>query len=111
MENPKPVNLCAHAEQDIDSAARYYDQEGSLALGLRFYDSVEGGLLQISRNPEIGSLRHSNNATLAGVRYWPVPSFENHLIFYRVTPEAVDVLRVLHGARDLFALLTEEDLS
>ncbi len=86
-------------------------QESSLELGLRFYGSVESGLLQISCNPEIGSLRHSNKDALAGVRYWPVPSFENHLVFYRVTPEAVDVLRVLHGARDLFALLAEDDLS
>ena len=37
-----------------------------------------------------------------------VPGFENHLIFYRVTEEAIEVFRVLHGARDIEAILSEE---
>ncbi len=42
---------------------------------------------------------------VAGVRSWRVSGFKNHLIFYRVKGEAVDVLAVLEGRRDLAAVL------
>ena len=35
--------------------------------------------------------------------------FRDYLIFYRVTAEAVEILRVLHGARDIDRLLFPED--
>src|SRR5258706_14077685 len=37
----------------------------------------------------------------AGVRSWRVKGFENYLIFYQVTSDTVDILRLIHGARDL----------
>ena len=49
---------------------------------------------------------------LAGVRVWRVSGFEKHLIFYRPNPEGVEILDVIHGARDIealvFGLLREE---
>jgi toxin ParE1/3/4 len=36
-------------------------------------------------------------------------TFRDYLIFYRVGPEQVDVLHVLHGARDVDPLLFPED--
>lgn len=38
---------------------------------------------------------------------WPVPRFENWLIFYRIDDETLTVVRVLHGARELPAALDE----
>lgn len=35
------------------------------------------------------------------VRSWRVRGFPRHLIFYRALPDRVQILRVLHGARDL----------
>lgn len=35
---------------------------------------------------------------LPGVRAWAVGDY---VIFYRVDPDAVQILRILHGARDL----------
>jgi toxin ParE1/3/4 len=37
----------------------------------------------------------------SGIRRWPIPEFPKHLIFYRPTDDGVDILRVLHGARDV----------
>jgi len=39
-----------------------------------------------------------------GLRAWPIDGFRNHLVFYRPTDEGVDIVRVLHGARDIEAL-------
>jgi toxin ParE1/3/4 len=36
--------------------------------------------------------------------------FKRFLIFYRVTDDGVDILRVLHGARDVEMLLEGNDL-
>ena len=103
----KPVRLYALAEADLDAAAVHYTRESGLELGLRFYDSVESGLQRIARNPAIGSLRHSDHAALSGVRAWPVPGFADHIIFYRNTEASIEVIRILHGARDLPPLLED----
>jgi plasmid stabilization system protein ParE len=42
----------------------------------------------------------------SGIRRCP---FRDYLIFYRVTDESVEVLRVLYGARDIDSLLFPED--
>lgn len=57
--------------------------------------AAEQRLLQF---PEIGQARPD---LLPGLRHWPVG---NYLIFYRIDPEAITVIRVVHGARDLPAL-------
>jgi len=44
-----------------------------------------------------------------GLRRWPVPGFRNYLIFYRPTETGVNIVRVLHGSRDITAALQEED--
>ena len=54
--------------------------------------------------PEMGRLREFSNARLRGLRSWRIRGFEHWLVFYRVTDEAVEVVRVLHGARDLEGL-------
>jgi len=36
---------------------------------------------------------------------WALPGFENDLVFYREQPDYVDVIRVLHAALDIPAVL------
>jgi plasmid stabilization system protein ParE len=45
---------------------------------------------------------------------WPTPRplpirTGNHIIFYRIEPSHIEIARVLHGARDIEALLHEQD--
>jgi toxin ParE1/3/4 len=42
---------------------------------------------------------------LADLRVWRIEGFEKHLIFYRQTPDGIDVVRILHGARDIDSVL------
>jgi toxin ParE1/3/4 len=39
--------------------------------------------------------------SLRRVRRWPVSGFERWLIFYLPRRDGVDIVRVLHGARDI----------
>jgi toxin ParE1/3/4 len=38
-----------------------------------------------------------------------VKDFENYLVFYRSTDVGIEVLRVLHGARDVDAIVQDEE--
>lgn len=71
----------------------------------RVAEAIFDGFELLARNPALGRKRpfrrHKN------IRSWVVTEFTNYLIFYRELPDGygVEILRVLHGARDLDALL------
>jgi plasmid stabilization system protein ParE len=35
-----------------------------------------------------------------GVRLWPVARYRNYLVLYRIEPELIRALRILHAAQD-----------
>jgi plasmid stabilization system protein ParE len=48
----------------------------------------------------LGSVRTFQRKALKGVRILPVIGFENYLIFYAAAGTSIQVLRILHAARD-----------
>lgn len=76
-------------------AARNFD------AGLRFLDAVDRDYKRISEFPGIGTLRTCRRPELAGLRSVPVSGFRNWLIFFLSREGEVEIVRVLHGARDL----------
>lgn len=68
----------------------------------RFFPATKDAFDLLTRHPGIGRLR---SFSLAGVRSWAVPGFPNHLIFCLPTQVEVQILAVLHGARDLSGAL------
>ena len=48
-------------------------------------------------------------ARLEGVRRVPVSGFTAYLLFYMPRADGIDVVRVLHGARDIEHLFTGEE--
>ena len=99
------VRLRPAAERYVDEQAGYLVQHASIAVALRFYDAVERSLNVVAAQPEIGPRYGSSNPRLDNVRYWPIKNFSEHLIFYAVRTDGIEVLRVLHGRRDLKAVL------
>lgn len=55
--------------------------------------------------PDLGHRWKTEAAHLQDVRVIPIPSFPNYLVFYRSIAKEVRILTVLHGSRDLPALL------
>jgi toxin ParE1/3/4 len=96
------------ADADLEHQAEYLAREASLDTALRFYDAARMTFEKIAQNPEIGQKRDSLNPRLAGLRVWRVEGFEKHLIFYRPGDDGVDIIRVLHGARDIDSVLPED---
>lgn len=97
----------AEAERDLLEIADYYDQEGDLDLAERFLDAAEEAFRFLADFPEAGSPKDFTSPRLQGLRSWRVKGFEKLLIFYRPSPNAIYIVRVIHGARDIPTLLEE----
>lgn len=102
------LRILPRAEADTDEAADYHADHGSLEVGLRFLGAVKEAYDFICQNPEVGTRSLHRNRGLEGLRRWRVPGFENYLVFYRLVDDWVEIVRVLHGARDIDALLEAE---
>ena len=78
----------------------------------RFLTATENAFQFLAENPSAGRLREFSNARLSGIRMWPIRGFDKHLIFYRDLSDAVEIIRVLHAARDIDRILGDRsDLS
>jgi toxin ParE1/3/4 len=96
------------AQSDLDEQALYIAQD-SVDAALRFLDAAQTAFGRLRSFPEIGRSREFLHPDLRNVRSWPIPKFEKHVIFYRLAGEVVDVLRVIHSARDLESIFGPED--
>jgi toxin ParE1/3/4 len=55
--------------------------------------------------PGLGSLKFFRSRRLKGVRSWSVRGFRKILVLYRPIVDGIEVLGVVHGARDIKSLL------
>jgi plasmid stabilization system protein ParE len=100
-----PVIYAPQALIEIEDIANYLAHAQSAALGLRFLKSVEHTCAGLADMPEIAGRYESDNPRLADLRVWPVQGFPNHLVFYRIREASLQIVHVMHGARDLENLL------
>lgn len=91
---------------DIEESAVYIGAD-NLDAALRFLNAVETTLQVLLDNPELGHTREFKRPELAEIRSFNVRGFDKHLVFYRPSEKGIEVVRVLHGARDLGALFDE----
>lgn len=83
-------------ERDID----YIAAISGGAAGLKFYRSAEQTLKLIAHRPAIGRRIPYRNPLLAETRILEMKGFPKHLIFYRTSEDEIEVIRVIHGARE-----------
>ena len=102
-----PYTTTPAADRDVEELADYLAREAGLETALRFYDAAAASYEQIARTPGIGERWASDRLAALGLRVWRVEGFENRLIFYRETAGGVEIVRVIHSARDLDRELTE----
>jgi toxin ParE1/3/4 len=90
----------------IDLAGCYaWIWEQSPDAAFRFRRQAEETFKALARDPGIGAPCPITNPHLAGVRCARVRRFKNHLIFYRPVAHGIEVIRVLHAARDAINIL------
>ena len=100
----KPLKIIRSEEtiRDVADIHLFIAMKNPAAAG-RFLDALLLSFRTLAQWPEVGPRYQSNRAELSGMRFWPVRRFTNYLIFYRVTgkPRRLQIIRVLHGARDV----------
>ena len=82
------------ARADVDEIAEYI-AERNLEAALRWLDELDRQFKLLADFPGAGVAR---DEVVPGLRSLP---FGNYLIFYRAGGGGVEIVRVLHGARDL----------
>ena len=98
------------AREDILRQFRYYlIEQDAEQVAERFLAAVEETVHELCQHPRMGAPRFFKNPALAGLRTWPVKGFPAIRIYYLCDEEAVRVVRVLHGKRDISPLLEMEE--
>ena len=69
----------------------------------RFVESAYATFQELAQMPGMGRVRHFPQERLRELRSFRVKGFENYLVFYGPVSEGIEVLHILHGARDLEA--------
>lgn len=102
----KPVIRHKPADADLREIEDWFCGE-SVLLALRFLNAVDATLDLLSEHPGMGSMRHAEyfDAGMPTMRFFPIKGFEKYLVYYFETATTVQVLRVIHSARDLQALM------
>ncbi len=91
--------LSVQAERDLDDIA--YDlarETGSPAIAERLINSIAARFSLLAEHPKVGRARDD---LLAGARSFPVG---NYMIVYVTEGEDVQILRILHGRRNIAVL-------
>ena len=94
----------SQVDLDLIELADYIARD-NLDAALRFIHAAEESFQFLAEQSMAGEACQFTDASHVGIRVWHVRRFPNYLIFYRQVNEGVEVIRVLHGARDLRALL------
>jgi toxin ParE1/3/4 len=93
------------ADRDLDDQADYLASHAGLETALRFHDAANSTFAKLGEMPSISERWRSANPRLADLLIRRIEGFEKHLIFYRAADDGIEIVRVLHAARDLDSVL------
>lgn len=96
------------ADRDLDDQAFYLATEASADVGHRFLIAAHETFALLATQPRMGWQFKLQHRDLTELRVFRISSFENILIIYLPRNDGIDILRVVHGSRDLRALLLRE---
>jgi toxin ParE1/3/4 len=94
----RTVNRRRQARRDVLDIFMSIDASNPQAAE-RFLLAFERTLGQLASRPGIGVRFESEDPRLADLRICTVTRFKSYLVFYRMTEDQIEVIRVLHGAR------------
>lgn len=93
-----PVLRTEQAEADLTEILDYLDEHSAQAAD-RLVLAIDERCRLLGEFPEMGRRR---DELIPGLRSVVA---EKYVLFYRVTATAVEVVRILHGARDIHSIL------
>lgn len=97
----KSYRLSKAAEIDLVAIAEHIAIDSPVAA-ISVVERIERAFSFLGDNPGVGRLR--NDVSDESVRSWIVDSY---VIVYRERKRRIEVVRILHGARDIGAIINE----
>ena len=94
-----PFVLTAAEAEDIQNIDDRLVEDNKAAAE-RVSDAIEAAMARLAEHPMLGHVRV--DLTSRPYRFWSVYSY---LIVYQPAPAPIQIIRVLHGARDITELL------
>lgn len=104
MTDSFQIRYRAAAEGDVEQVVAWYAREDGSGLADRLIDALLDTQARILPFPEAGSPRLAHLVRPLDIRVVPIAGFP-YLVFYMVTMDTVDIVRVLHSGRDIPAHL------
>lgn len=96
------------ARRDLLDHFTFIGQD-NLTAAERFLDAAESDFVKLAQHPGMGRLWQSPSPRLKDMRVWPVQDFRKYLVFYRPVEGGVEIIHVLHGAREIERILDAEN--
>jgi toxin ParE1/3/4 len=97
------------AKRDLIDHFVYLGEEAGLGAAERFMEAAKRSFERVRKTPAMGSPCEFLNPVWAELRRWPIMGFSDYLVFYRYRASDVEIVRVLHGARDIAAMFQNRD--
>ena len=94
--------LSSPAQVDIDAIWDYVAHDNP-AAATRMLNAFEEIFLLLAQHPRMGRTCEDLRPDL---RRFPV---ENYVVFYRIQPDCIEIVRVLHGTRDIERILRSDN--
>ncbi len=105
--NAREIVLRDTAKADILEVFIYLATKASAEVADSFLDALEIAWRLLETFPSVGIELSGYSSDIRTLRRWPVPKFTNYLVYYRLHASNVDILRVLHGSRDIRMLIKD----
>lgn len=103
------INVTPRARRDQNDIVEHLAPE-SLDAALLFIAKLHETYAVIGAQPRVGHTRPDvRGEAKRDIRCLVVSGFPNHLVFYRVNGDDIDVVRILHGARDIRSVMDEAE--
>lgn len=103
------IRRSKHVRSDIIAIYQYIYERNPEAAE-RVLDAIEQSIRSLIDTPGIGHYWNSPDPKFRGIRVTSVRPFRQYLIFFRASENAIEVFRVVHGARELSRIVDEMEL-
>jgi toxin ParE1/3/4 len=96
--------IAPQARQDLTDIWQFIAQDNPPAAD-QVTDAIKAHFRQIAERSESGRPRDELSP---GLRSLTIRRYRRYIVFYRLSADAVDIVRVLHGARNLKRLFSRQ---
>ena len=100
------IQKTPQARADLTDIASFIAKDNS-DFAERFLTAAEAAFDLLASMPLMGRMIYFKSKSAQNIWLGHVQGFERYLIFYRTIEQGVEIVRVLHGARDIARLFDE----